>query len=107
DASRPRRAKSGGALPRGPLLPPERRVAETAAAVRAARRYPAAGDALSAQARRAVQEAGAFTRARRDGGPDRGTLARQRPAAAQSARAGVGAYDHERDPGDAGTGGAA
>ena len=55
DAPRSRRADEGGAVPRGPLLPPERGLARPAAAFRAARGHRSAGDALPQGHRRALR----------------------------------------------------
>ena len=96
DAPRPGRAEGVRPVPRGPLLPPQRRVAAAAAAGRAARGHPAAGDALPAQAGRALPQADADAGARRDGAARRARLARQRAPAAQPARTGAGAGHDQR-----------
>ena len=64
DAPRSRRAEGIGPVPRGPLLPAQRRVAEAAGARRPARGHSAARHALPAPARRALQAA-AHRRSRR------------------------------------------
>ncbi len=87
-APRPRGAARGEPVPRGPLLPAQRRVAAASAAGGAPRGHPAARHALPAQAQRALSQAAAHARPGRDGAPDRGPMARQRPPAAQPARAG-------------------
>ena len=66
-APRPGRAKGQRPVSRGSLLPAERGFAQAAAAGRSPRGHPAAGDPFPAQARRAIQEAGADAGARCDG----------------------------------------
>jgi two-component system response regulator GlrR len=67
DASRSRGAARGRALPRGSVLPVERRLAQPAAAVGAAGRHPVVVGAHPAPARRAIPEARSHARPRRDG----------------------------------------
>ena len=68
DQPRPRGGGQGRHVPRGPVLPPQRRVARAAAAARAPRGHPAARRALRAQARAAERPA---VDGRRSGGDAR------------------------------------
>ena len=74
---------AGGPLPRGPLLPPERRAHPPAAAARAHGRHPAARRALSREVQRAPEEEGRGRRARRDRASSRSTRG---PATSASSR---------------------
>ena len=73
-------------LPRGPVLPPERRADPGAAALGAARRHPDADRVLHGARRRGVRPAGPQAVGRRAGPAPVGRLAGQRPPAAQRAR---------------------
>ena len=79
------------ALPRGPLLPPQRRADLRAAAARAARGHPAAGRSLHGAAGARVRPPRQDVRGRGGGGAAALRLAGQRPRAAQPGRA---ADDH-------------
>ena len=84
DQPRPRRADPRGGVPRGPLLPAERRRDPGPAAAGAAGGHPAAGRALH---RGAEPRPGAGGAARGAGGAGRAALARQRARAEERLRA--------------------
>ena len=75
------------AVPRGPLLPAERRLDRHAAAARAQGRHPAAGDVLPPPLRRRAEEARRRAVARRAEAADALQLAGQHPRARERHRA--------------------
>ena len=84
---RPRAGGGRGALPRGPLLPPQRRLGHAPAAARAARGHPAPRPPLRRADRAALRHprrAVPFRPSRPDGRP---RLARERPRAGERRRA--------------------
>ena len=81
--SEPGRNGAGKAVSPGPLLPPERRDARSAAAARARRRHPAAGRAFLAALLRQMGRANAEVDRRRSQAADQPSVAGQRPRAAE------------------------
>ena len=87
-----------GALPRGPLLPPERRAHPHPAAARAARGHPAAGRALHRQVQRSLEEGDHRDHARGDRAAGRLPVARQHPRAREPDGADDAVLRGARDP---------